>query len=203
MFEAFTIPAINRLLRSNGWALERLRPQAGKTALLICLPFDWRATVSDSGELTSSGSDALADVTIRVTPGLLLRAAAHDETAWSAAEVAGDGEFAAAIDYLRRNLRWDYEEDLSRLTGDIAAHRIANAAREFDRWSRRTVINLGRTFAEYAIHEQPLVASAPAVEAFNREVDGLRDDAERLEKRFQLLQQSFPPARLNKTTAAD
>ena len=38
MFEALSIPAINRLLRSHPWAVERLRTHAGKTARLVCLP---------------------------------------------------------------------------------------------------------------------------------------------------------------------
>lgn len=201
MFEALSIPAINRLLRSHPWAVERLRTHAGKTARLVCLPAEWRATLSESGEFKKAHADSVPDVTISVTPGVLLRAAAGDETAWNAAEVTGDAEFAAALDYLRRNVRWDFEEDLSRLTGDIAAHRIANGARELERWSRRAVANLAQAFAEYAIHERPLVADARAVEAFNREVDVVRDDAERLQKRLELLQQRLSPPAGTKPTA--
>jgi ubiquinone biosynthesis protein UbiJ len=49
------------------------------------------------------------------------------------------------------------------------------------------VVNLGQALAEYAVHEQPAFASAQAVEAFNREVDEVRDHAARLEKRLELL----------------
>ena len=38
MFEPLAVPAINRLLRTNSWALERLRPHAGKTAKTQGLP---------------------------------------------------------------------------------------------------------------------------------------------------------------------
>jgi ubiquinone biosynthesis protein UbiJ len=118
----------------------------------------------------------------------MLRAAARDPAAWTGAQVTGDMEFAAAIDYLRRNLVWDYEEDLSRVVGDVAAHRMANAAREADRWGRSALTNLASAFAEYATYETPMLASAAAVEAFNREVDEVRDAAARLEKRLELLQ---------------
>lgn len=190
MFEALAVPAINRLLRANTWALDKLRDHAGKTALLTCPPFALRVTVTDTGELAPAVSDAVPDAAIAMTPGLLLRAATRDEAAWNAAEVRGDIEFAGAIDYVRRHAQWDYEEDLSRLFGDIAAHRLATAARELNRWARGTALNVGHAVAEYATYERPIVTSAHAIEAFNREVDTLRDDVARLEKRLELLQRT-------------
>lgn len=187
MFEPLAIPAINRLLRANTWALERLRAHAGKTALLACPPLEARLTVLETGELEPAARETPPQVTITTTPGVLLRLAARDETAWSAAEVAGDVEFAAAIDYVRRNLAWDYEEDLSHLFGDIAAHRIGNAVRTLDGWGRAALTNVAASFAEYATYERPLVAAAPAVEAHNHEVDEVRDQVARLEKRIELL----------------
>lgn len=187
MFESLALPPINRLLRANSWALGKLEPHARKTALLVCAPFELRFTVLDTGEVTAAPRETAPDVTITVTPGSLLRLAARDETAWNAAQVSGDLQFAAAIDYVRRNLEWDYEEDLSRVFGDIAAHRIAGAAREMDRWGRAAALNLGQAFAEYSVYEQPLLASRRAVEEFNREVDEVRDHGARLEKRIELL----------------
>ena len=187
MLEIFAIPAINRLLRANTWALDSLKPHAGKVASFSSPPFRFTAAITPTGELTQAPDGTAPDVTIQATPGVLARLAARDEAAWNAAQVSGDMQFAAALDHVRRNLRWDYEEDLSRMVGDIAAHRIGNALRGLDSWGRTTLANLGQSAAEYATYEQPLVASAPALEAFCREVDELRDDAARLEKRIELL----------------
>jgi ubiquinone biosynthesis protein UbiJ len=186
MLEALSVPGINRLLRANTWALDRLRQHAGKTALVICPPFELCVRVADTGELSAAADASVPDVTIAITPGLLLRAAARDAGAWNAAQVTGDVEFAEAIDYVRRNLQWDYEEDLSRIIGDIAAHRVASVAKQLESWGRETALHVSRAFAEYVTYENPLIASARAVEEFNREVDTLRDDAERLEKRLEL-----------------
>ena len=187
MFETLTVPVINRLLRSNSWALERLRVHAGKNVLMLCPPMRYSATITDSGALAAAPADAVPHATIAVTPGLLLRLAARDERAWREASVTGDVELAAAIDYVSRNIRWDYEEDLSRVVGDVAAHRVAGAARELDRWGRSTMLNLAHAAAEYATYEKPIVASAVELERFSRDVDALRDDAARLEKRIALL----------------
>ena len=180
MFETLALPPLNRLLRTNTWALDRLRVHAGKTALLRCPPFELRFGVTPGGELALPVPHTTPDVAIGVTPGILLRAGARDADAWSAAQVTGDVEFAAAIDYVRRNLQWDYEEDLSRIFGDVAAHRFAAVIKQLDVWGRDATLNVGRTLAEYVTYERPLVASAHAVETFNREVDTLRDDVERL-----------------------
>jgi len=187
MFEPLATPALNRLLRANAWALDKLRPHAGKTAVLSSPPLELRLTVLESGEIAAAAPASEAQVTIKTPPGVLLRLAARDESAWNAAEITGDVQFAAAIDYVRRNLAWDYEEDLSRIFGDVAAHRIAGAVREIDRWGRATVRNLAQTWVEYATYEQPVLVSASALDSFNREVDEVRDHAARLEKRIELI----------------
>jgi ubiquinone biosynthesis accessory factor UbiJ len=188
MFEPLSVPALNRLLRASGWALERLRPHAGKTARLVCPPFALSVTVLESGEFAAASAEAQPDVTIRATAPLLLRLAAGDEAARSDVTVSGDVQFAATIDLLRRTLGWDYEDDLSRIFGDVVAHRAVSAGRELDRWARAALHNLGLAMAEYWTHERPLIASSQSLQEFNEEIDQLRDDAERLEKRMELLE---------------
>jgi ubiquinone biosynthesis protein UbiJ len=192
MLESLTLPAVNRLLRANAWALDKLRPHAGKIVVVSCLALQVRVIVTPDGVFARASRDAAADASIAVTPGLMMRAAARDPDAWRDAKVTGDVELAAAVDYVARNLSWDYEEDLSRVFGDVAAHRIGTAARRLDRWGRDTALNLAHAAAEYVTFESPLLVSAPELERFNRDVDTLRDDAERLGKRVSLLALRVP-----------
>jgi len=117
----------------------------------------------------------------------MLRLVARDESAWSEVGAAGDTDFAATISLLARNLRWDVEEDLSKVFGDIAAHRLVETGRVFQRWGAQSVEGIARSFSEYWTEEQPLIVRAREVEEFNRDVDTLRDDAARLEKRIAIL----------------
>ena len=142
--------------------------------------------MQEDGQVVPAATDSLPAVTIRLTPGLLLRLAARDEAAWREIEAAGDADFATAINHVARNLRWDVEEDLSRVFGDIAAHRMAESGRTLRRWGEQALENTGRSFAEYWTEEQPLIAGARDLEAFNRAVDEVRDDVARLEKRLAL-----------------
>ena len=176
--------SINRVLRRNSWAPERLTAFAGKTARFECLPVSVALTVLEHGEVAAAAAETAPDVTIRLTPGVLLRILARDDAVWREIEVSGDTDFAAEINYISRNMRWDIEEDLALVFGDIAAHRMAQAGRTLDEWRAQSFDNLARSFAEYWTEEQPLIARARDVARFNGEVDRLRDDVARVEKRL-------------------
>ncbi len=153
---------------------------------MVCFPLTLLLGISAGGEVAAAAAHSTPEVTIRLTPGLMLRLAARDASAWNEIRVEGDPQLAAALSQVARNLRWDMEEDLSRMFGDIAAHRMAETARTLDHWGRQGADNLARAFAEYWTEEQPLIAGGAQIEQFNREVDALRDDVARLEKRIEL-----------------
>jgi ubiquinone biosynthesis protein UbiJ len=187
MIDALVIRAVNGVLRRNSWALQRLQACAGKTARFECAPVSLAFTILETGEVATAAAATPPQVTITLTPGLLLRVLARDETVWNDIAVAGDTDFATVINHVWRNLRWDMEEDLARVFGDIAAHRMMQTGRTLDQWRAQSFDNLARSFAEYWTEEQPLIARAHDVEHFNRNVDQLRDDLARLEKRIESL----------------
>ena len=179
--------AANHLLRGAAWARDDLKQHAGKTARFELLPFAVSLTALENGEVSAAAGDAVPAVTLKLTAGLMLRLAARDESAWKEVDVVGDTDFAATISHLARDLRWDVEEDLSRVFGDIAAHRMTETGRTLRRWSEQSAENMARSVTEYWTEERPLIASAHAVREFVGEVDALRDDIARIEKRLELL----------------
>jgi ubiquinone biosynthesis protein UbiJ len=175
---------LNHLLRASAWARDTLKPHAGKTVCLRCLPLSASLVVLESGEVAPAPAGTAPDATLTVTPGLLLRMAARDDNAWRDIVIEGDTALAGAVHHLWRHLRWDAEEDLSRVFGDIAAHRMADSARTLGRWAQISGDNLARSFTEYVTEERPAVAAANDVRRFAADVDLLRDDLARLEKRI-------------------
>lgn len=184
MIDSTTVAFVNHLLRGAGWARDALKPHAGRTARFEMAPFALSLTVREDGGVAPAAPGMNPDATVRLTPGLALRLSARDETAWREIEAAGDVEFIAVVSQVARNLRWDIEEDLSRVFGDIPAHRMAQGGRGLRRWGEQALENTGRSFAEYWTEERPLLAAAHEVERFNRAVDELRDAVARLEKRI-------------------
>ncbi|MBX3663216.1 MAG: sterol-binding protein [Burkholderiales bacterium] len=187
MFDALAGAPLNHLLRASDWARKALQPHAGKVACFRCPPFETRLLILDSGEVRPAPAEVPPALTLTLTPGLMLRAAARDDSVWRDVQSEGDAALAATIHQLWRHLRWDAEEDLSKLVGDIAAHRIAESGRTLQRWAGAAGDNFARSAAEYWTEEQPLVAAKDDVAQFTAGVDRLRDDVARLEKRIKLL----------------
>jgi ubiquinone biosynthesis protein UbiJ len=184
MLDALAGAPLNHLLRANEWARAALKLHAGKVARFHCPPFDTRLAVLDSGEVAPAPAGAVPDLVLTLSPGLMLRIAARDETTWRDIRIDGDTALADTINHLWRHLRWDAEADLSRVFGDIAAHRMAESGRTLQRWAQTSGDNLTRSAAEYWTEEQPLIAARTDVSRFNADVDQLRDDVARLDKRI-------------------
>jgi len=187
MIPSLIIPAANHLLRSNSWALAKLAPHAGKIVRVEHFPFITLVGIAETGEVAAAAPELKPDLTVRITPGLALRIAAQDVRAWDDITVEGDAALAASLREVARNLRWDVEEDLSRVFGDIAAHRMVQTGRKFADWGKQGADNVARSFSEYWTEESPLIATRADAARFSAEVDALRDDLARLEKRIERL----------------
>ena len=187
MFSLPGVAVLNHLLEQSGWALPRLVRFHGKTARFHIAPFSFAYTVLPDGMLANAAADASADATCVIPPSLLPRLALHDEKAYTQIESTGDSALLNEIFFLSRNLSWDAAEDLSRVTGDVAAERIVQAARAGGQQLRDGALNLSQALAEYWTEERPLLAKPEQVADFAQQVDKLRDDAARLEQRIQRL----------------
>lgn len=190
--------AINHLLAEESWARDRLRPHAGKSALIRVASLELSFVVEASGQIADAGKpDPAAPPALEVTlaPASLMAALRGEESALKSAEIRGDAEFATAVLFLVKNLRWDFEEDLSRVVGDIAAHRMLADASGFIAWERETRGRLAASLGEYLNDEAGILAAPAAVDVFVTDVDRLRDDAARLEKRLQQLTTQTSAAR--------
>ena len=175
--------AINHVLRSAPLALERLRRHAGRTIAFHVGPARLAFTLQTTGEVEPALPGASRDLEVRISPFLLPRLAAREEAAFRDLEMQGDMELAQEVSFLFRHLTWDVEEDLARVTGDIAAHRIVAAARGGARWTREAALRSAQALTEYWTEEAAMIASPVKVEGFVRDVDALREAVDRLEQR--------------------
>jgi ubiquinone biosynthesis protein UbiJ len=190
--------AINHLLAAESWARDKLRPHAGKTVIIRVASLELSFVIEAGGLVATAGNtDASLPPTLEVTlaPASLMAALRGEESALKSAEIRGDAEFAAAVLFLVKNLRWDFEEDLSRVVGDIAAHRLVADATALLAWEREARARLAASVGEYLTDEGEILAAPGSVNVFVAGVDRLRDDAARLEKRMQLLAGPRRPAR--------
>ncbi|MCX7218280.1 MAG: SCP2 sterol-binding domain-containing protein [Burkholderiales bacterium] len=179
---------VNHLLAQESWARSKLQKHAGKVACIDLQLFSLSLQISGDGLLQAAASEAVADVTIRMQAADLPLIAQNREHAFSYVKIEGDADLANSISHLSQNLRWEAEEDLSKLFGDVAAVRMVSTAKSLLDTVKQAHQNLQENLAEYFLEEQPMLVRPAAVQAFGAEVNKIRDDTERLMKRIAKLE---------------
>ena len=186
--------ALNAALRLDPYTVQRLDGLAGKVVavelrsinltlfLTLCVG---RIEVRDE----HAGA---ADARLSGTPLAFARLGlSGDRSALHTGEVhiSGDMELGQQLRDILAAMDIDWEEHLSRFTGDVIAHQAGNAARTSRQWAQQSSAALLQDTGEYLQYERELLPDRAQVETFMREVDVLRDDVERLEARVLRLQQ--------------
>ncbi|MDH5327228.1 MAG: SCP2 sterol-binding domain-containing protein [Gammaproteobacteria bacterium] len=96
-----------------------------------------------------------------------------------------------------RNMDIDWEELLSRVTGDIVAHKVGSLFHNVFHWGRNTLSTLSEDVVEYAQQEIQVLPSPYEIQKYLADVDVLRADVDRLNARLNKLQQSAFKANRN------
>lgn len=190
MLTSIAVTPINHVLHGESWARRRLQVYTGKAARIRLFPFpDFNFSIQAGGEISTLPDCTSVDTIITLTPTLLLRILANDndETVLNDINISGDCALAKELINIGRHLRWDLEQDLSGITGDIIAHRIVQASENMIHWHTDSIQNLFQALAEYWMEEQPMLASNALIDEFNHEVKTLHHDTEQLEQRIQKL----------------
>lgn len=186
-----TIPAaINHLLVREQWAREKLAKHAGKVAVFDAGVVSVRLKVAADGMVQAAGAEEMPSVTIRAKLSDLPLIVQNREHAFSYVQIEGDADFANTVSQVSQSLRWEAEEDLSRLFGEAAAVRLVGGARAALHTAKATHQKLTENIAEYFLEENPLLVRPQSVAEFSSEVTRLRDDLERLSKRIDRLKGS-------------
>jgi len=191
MLERSAVAALNHLLSQNDSAAARLRGFAGQSVEVRCPPFpELRLRITGEGMLERAPADAAGTLVVKLKAGALPLLLAGDERARGQVAIEGPADLAGAVDELFRTLRWDAEEDLSRVFGDVVAHRLASGGRDFSAWQRDALQRLAENLAEYWTEERPLLVRPADTEKFRRGAGALDDEVARLEKRIERLEQA-------------
>lgn len=190
MFKPLIQFVLQHLMQQNSWTAPLLQPYAHKTLRLDFKVAQATLTILNSGELAVAGDTAEADATIHLPPSLAMRLLRQDPLAQSLIKIEGDAALGIEVGKILSAVRWDVEEDLSKVVGDIAAYQIVQIGQQkWQRWQSQAT-TLGEMLAEYWQEEQPMLAKKTHIEQFNRAVDQLREDADRLQQRVDRLRQA-------------
>ncbi len=116
---------LNHILQQEPEAMQRLARQKGQIARIECAPVAIQLIATPVGLLDLAPPQAKPDLSLKVLDShpfvlapILLRG---DKPRM---EIAGDVMLAAEVNWLVDHVRWDVEEDLSRILGDVPAHTL-------------------------------------------------------------------------------
>jgi len=145
---------VNHVLASEPVAAQRLAVHAGRCiqlhfdgwpTLLPPLPLTaFRVTPAGLVEWCGSAPPEVADLRVEIdasNPALALVQAASGER--PRIDVAGDAAFAADVNWLFDNLRWDVQDDLARVVGQAPAREIVRLGTAVAAALRQAVTTVG------------------------------------------------------------
>jgi ubiquinone biosynthesis protein UbiJ len=121
---------LNHVLQQEPEAQQRLVRQKGRV-----VRFEWRfvtlqLVATPAGLLDLAPEGAVPELTLIVTetsPLKLANATLRGDK--PSVRIVGDVQLAAEVNWLVDHVRWDVEDDLARVIGDVPAHAIGNGAR--------------------------------------------------------------------------
>jgi ubiquinone biosynthesis protein UbiJ len=180
---------LNRNVAESPRAQALVRQLEGRVMSLTVegtpLAFFFRA--ADGQLVINPRHEGTVDASIAGTPLALLALAgprAEGKLRSGGVRIEGDAEVAQKFRDLLEQAQPDFEEELARVLGDVAARRIANVARDVLDWGRKAAGSFTGSVVEFLQEEGRDVPTRVEVDEFLEGVDRLRDDAERLEARL-------------------
>lgn len=187
MLKPMLTKVLQHVMAQNSWAAEILMPFAGQSIRFEISPVAANLTVLENGSLAMSGESPSIDATVKIPFLIAMRMLANDDLASHQIEMSGNTELVVAVTKVLRNMSWEVEEDLSKVVGDVAAYQMANAARKTIVEVKTQSLNLAQMATEYWQEENPLIAKKIHLERFSQEVNTLREDVDRFDKRLEKL----------------
>jgi len=190
--------AINRYLAMDSASLARLGELSGKVIAVELRGLNLTLSMAphSGGIQLLQDFAGTPDTVISGTPLALVRVGiGGDRAALFAgeAEIRGDVPLGQRFEAVLREIDIDWEEQLSQLVGDVAAHQVGNLVRDTLAWGAKSADTLRRDLGEYLQEESGQLPRPAEVQAFMAGVDTLRDDTARLEARIRRLQDRTVP----------
>jgi ubiquinone biosynthesis accessory factor UbiJ len=105
-------------------------------------------------------------------------------------EISGDTRFGRQFRKLLVEMDIDWEEQLSRLIGDVASHQTMRHIDAVLQWGKRAAASFAADAGEYLREESRDSVAEAELQQFYQQVDELRDGTERLQARINRLRGS-------------
>jgi ubiquinone biosynthesis protein UbiJ len=185
---------INRYLRLDPAIGPRLATLSGRCIAVELSGLDTTLYVfpDEHGIQLREHVERLPDTVLRGTPLGMVRLGVGGNTEKTLFSrdvlIEGDVETGQAFKAILDELDIDWEEQLSRLTGDVVAHHLGNVARRGRRAIELGIGTLEKDIGEYLQEELRVLPTRIETENFSADVTRISMDVDRLSARLKRLQ---------------
>lgn len=180
---------VNKLLSLDEETLDSLAKLEGDVVEIDILNTDFRLFIFPSAKgltLASKYKDK-ADVSIKGTPAALLGMITAEKVGAGDVEIIGNVGMAHKLQSILKKMDVDWEEFLSQIIGDIAAHKVGNFVRGMSQLAKASARTICLDISEYLRYEKEALLDQSELNEFNHAVDKVRNDVDRLQKRVDRL----------------
>ena len=165
---------------------KKLKNFTGKKILIKISELEMYFKVNDQGLLVLNDEKVLPDASILMTLNSFFNQITSKKN--KDITIQGDIDLAKEVSEALKEIRWDIEEDLSKVIGDIAANKIGRIGKDLIDGSKSAAINIAEAAKEYWEEESPLIAKRMRVEQLLSDIDIISEDVERLEAKINSLE---------------
>lgn len=121
---------LNHVLMQEPEAMQRLKRQNGRVMRVQWQQFFMVFKATPAGLLDLASPEQASDLVVTLTePSVFTLSQALLRGDKPAIRIEGDVQLAADVSWLTDHVRWDLEEDLARLMGDVPAHSLVQVVR--------------------------------------------------------------------------
>jgi len=198
MIPPIALPVISRILnqylRLDAEMQSRLKKYHGKVIRFTISSIDWTFFIEIDHEklILKPESEKPIDAGLKATITDLAQNAFDEKASISKAlELSGDTALLQAITNIFKNVEIDWEELVSKYTGDTLAHCLGNFVRDIKSFHDNLFDTKKLNIKEYLQEEINLLVHPYAVDDFCKDVDEFRDQVERLSVKIQFIENNI------------
>jgi ubiquinone biosynthesis protein UbiJ len=133
-------------------------------------------------------ADVEISISLKILPEFLLGADQDKLMKNGGIEIKGDAHIASVFQNTLREVEIDWEELLSKYTGDAVAYQVGRGAKAVHSFGRHLRENMRQDLRDYLQDNVQAAATQDEVNQFIQDVDSVRASADRLEARLNRLQ---------------
>ena len=188
---------MNRALADDKGALDELAALSDKAIALEFLNTNIRILIfpHEGGIKLCTSHEGKVNVRIRATlPDMvayLVSSRDGGQTGTGTLEIIGEVGLAQRFQSIMGRTDYDWEEFLSRYTGDLVARKLGNLVRGAAGFAGKSGNTLRQDISEYLLYEKEILPVREDIEMYISSVDKLRNDTERLKLRIERLERSL------------